>query len=328
MGALACWSLLKPRGGEIRRFAFYGRGLGETFAGGATTLGQWFAPGEDLARAGAVLAVAVCVALIALIVRDLRRVWAAAAAGAPHAMSAQRQQRALGIAKVCYLGLVIASRLFADGEIPLDERILAPLFVIGALGVGAALVRWWFAAGRGLVLLTAGITASWVVASARQTSWWVDIYREDGGDFASIDWRSSPLLEYTAKLPAGTSLYSNWPSAIWFHTQRASRALPYELNAKVAAQFRAKMAKEHGLLIAFKPVATDAASPDSLAAMAGLVPVTTLIDGVVWRAPDDVEAPPAGILGAPPAATRPPGPTPSLPASPSPAGATRPPHPQ
>lgn len=317
VGALACWSLLKPRSGEIRRFALYGDGFGATLTQGATTLAQWFAPGEDIVRAGAVLAVVVAVAFVALIVRDVRRVWAAAAAGAPHAASAQRLQRALGIAKVCYLGVVIASRLFADGEIPLDERILAPLFVLGALGVGAALVRWWFTAGRGLTLLTAGVTASWVIASAKQSDWWVNIYREEGGDLAAREWRMSPLVDYAAALPRGASIYSNWPSALWFHTQRAARALPETLSVPVASRFRAKMAKEHGVMIAFTVATTDTANPDSLAMLAGLVPVAWWSDGVVWRAPGDA-APLGGSLRAEP-----------LPAERRvPTGATRPPRPQ
>lgn len=318
VGTLVCWALLKPRSGDIRRFAFYGNGFGATLTQGVTTLAQWFAPGEDLARAGAVLAVVVAVALVALIVRDVRRVWAAAAAaGAPHAASAQRLQRALGIATVCYLGLVIASRLFADGEIPLDERILAPLFVLGALGVGAALGRWWFTARRGLMLLTAGIAASWVIASAKQSDWWVNIYREDGGDLAAREWRMSPLVDYAAALPHGASIYSNWPSALWFHTRRAARSLPEALNVPVASRFRAKMANEHAVLIAFYVATTDAASPDSLAMLAGLVPVAWWSDGVVWRAPADA-APLADSLRAAP-----------LPATRRvPTGATRPPRPQ
>jgi len=313
VAAFALWSLLKPRGGEIRNIHFYRDGLGDTIAQGVTTVGQWLAPGEDLARAGAVVAIAVAVAVAALIVRELRVVWRGAAAGTPQAVAAQRLLRAIAIAKVCYLGLVGASRLFADGDIPLDERILAPVFVLGAIAIGAALVRWWFAAGRGLTLLTAGIMASWVIASAKQSKWWVDIYREDGGDFASREWRLSPLIEYTAKLPAGTILYSNWPSAIWFHTGRASHQLPTDEVPGLAAKFRAKLAAEHALFIAFHVNASDVVNADSLAARAGLVPAATFADGVAWRAPADSVPPVTGriklVLQRPPSgaprATRP-----------------------
>ncbi|MCX5768113.1 MAG: hypothetical protein NTZ43_12915 [Gemmatimonadetes bacterium] len=315
VAALGAWALSRPKtsGAQIRHVAFYIDGLGATLTEGAQTVGHWFAPGEDLAAAGWVLAVAVMMALMALVLRDLRTVFAGvwstststsastsatASAGGPAAttasasapastVSAQRLLRALAITKVTYLGLIGASRLFADGDIPLDERILAPIFVIGSLGVGVMLVRWWFAASRGLLLLTLGITASWVVASVKETANWVNIYREDGGDFASREWVLSPIVEYAGALPGGSIIYSNWPSAIWFHKQRAVHKLPEVLTPKIAADFRAKLAREHGSLLAFHVRTTDAASPDSLAMMAGLVPVQWWSDGVLWRAPED-----------------------------------------
>ncbi len=311
VAALGAWALSRPKtsGAQIRHVAFYSDGLGATLTEGAQTIGHWFAPGEDLAAAGWVLAVAVMMALMALVLRDLRTVFAGvwstsasmsttasaggsaatiASASAPASpVSAQRLLRALAITKVTYLGLVGTSRLFADGDIPLDERMLAPIFVIGSLGVGVMLVRWWFVASRGLLLLTLGITASWVVASVKETANWVNIYREDGGDFASREWVLSPIVEYAGALPGGSIIYSNWPSAIWFHKQRAVHKLPEVLTPKIAADFRAKLAREHGSLLAFHVRTTDAASPDSLAMMAGLVPVQWWSDGVLWRAPED-----------------------------------------
>ena len=82
-------------------------------------------------------------------------------------------------------------------------------------------------------------------------------------------------------------LYSNWPPAIWFHTGRSASETPEQLDAKTVAAFRAKLAREHGALIAFTARSPDAAAPDSLARLAGLVPVLVGADGAVWRAPAD-----------------------------------------
>ena len=189
-----------------------------------------------------------------------------------------------------YALVVGASRLLADPGIPLDDRMLAPVFLLVALRLGVALAAFWraaFAGRRGVVLLTAGITASWMWGSAEVSAGWVNDYREDGGDLAAHEWAASPLVAWAAHAPPGTPLYSNWPAAIWFHTARAAHELPGELDSSTVREFRAKIEREHGALLSFRARAEDFALPDSLAALAGLVAVERWPDGTIWRAPAD-----------------------------------------
>ena len=99
--------------------------------------------------------------------------------------------------------------------------------------------------------------------------------------------------------------------------------LPEVLTPKIAADFRAKLAREHGSLLAFHVRTTDAASPDSLAMMAGLVPVQWWSDGVLWRAPEDAvprSAVPRSAVPRP-AVPRPAVPRPAVPLIAAPSGA-------
>ncbi|MFI5244114.1 MAG: hypothetical protein ACHQQR_02730, partial [Gemmatimonadales bacterium] len=201
-----------------------------------------------------------------------------------------RLHRATAIVLFSYALVVGASRLLADPGIPLDDRMLAPVFLVVALRIGMALTAFWrdsFHAHRGIVLLTAGITLSWMWGSAEVCAGWVQDFRSDGGDLAGHEWTASPLVAWAARAPSGTPLYSNWPAAVWFHAGRATHELPSDLDSGTVREFGAKVGREHGALLSFRARAEDYAPPDSLAALAGLVAVERWPDGTIWRAPAD-----------------------------------------
>jgi hypothetical protein len=140
---------------------------------------------------------------------------------------------------------------------------------------------------RAAALFSLGITASWIAGAAQVSVQLVHEFRADGADMAATDWRLSPVVDWAARAGPGTRLYSNWPAAIWFHTGRAAFELPAELDSLTVAAFGAKLAKEHGAVLAFREVSPDMASPDSLAALAGLATVARWPDGSVWMSPGD-----------------------------------------
>jgi hypothetical protein len=285
---LAIWVFTRPHseGAEkIREVGIYTSGFGATLLGGANTFAHWIAPGVNSDAARNMAAVAVFAAVWVLIVRTIL----AARRGLLPA-SELRSYRATAIILLSYLGVVLASRLLADPGIPLDNRILAPLFMLVALRVAVAMasfLRASIVSHRGIALLTIGITASWMWGAEEITAAMIEEVRGDGGDLAAHEWSASPLVAWAWNAPPGTILYSNWPPAIWFHTARATHELPSDLDANTVRDFRAKIEREHGALLAFKVRAEDYASPDSLAALAGLVAVERWPDGTVWRAPAD-----------------------------------------
>ena len=286
--ALAIWMISRPHSDsaeKIRDVGLYTSGFGATILGGLRTASVWLAPGVNSDAARTMAATAVFAAILALVFRTVR---AARHGAVPQ--SELRLYRTTAIVLFSYAFVVSASRLVADPGIPLDDRMLAPIFLIVALRAGVALAAFWrasFFSHRGIVLLTIGMTASWIWGSEDVTAARVADFHADGGDLAGHEWSASPLVAWAAHAAPGTPLYSNWPAAVWFHTARATHELPTELDANTVRDFRAKIEREHGALLSFTVRAEDYAAPDSLAALAGLVAVERWPDGTVWRAPAD-----------------------------------------
>jgi hypothetical protein len=299
---LAAWVITRPHSEDaekIREVGVYTSGFGATFVGGLHTAAVWLAPGVN-DTAGAMAAVAVFAAMLALV---LRTVFAARRGAVP--ASELRLYRATAIVLFSYALVLTASRLLADPGIPFDDRMLAPVFLLVAIRVGVALAAFWresVVTQRGIVLLTIGLTASWMWGAEEVCAGWVNDYRADGADLAAHEWSASPLVTWAAQAPPGTRLYSNWPAAIWFHTARATHELPSDLDSATVSDFRAKIEREHGALLSFRARAEDYAPPDSLAALAALVAVERWPDGTVWRAAADAPAAPAAAPKAAPTA--------------------------
>jgi hypothetical protein len=270
---------------KIREVGLYTSGLGDTLVGGLHTAARWLAPGVNSVGASTLAAIAVFAAMLALVLRTIR----AARRGTVPA-SEIRLYRATAIVLFSYAFVLFASRLLVDPGIPLDDRMLAPIFLLMALRVGVALAAFWrdsLLAHRGIVLLTVGMSASWIWGSEEVSAGLVNDFRADGGDIAAHEWTASPLVAWAAHAPPGTQLYSNWPAAVWFHTGRATHELPSDLDSGTVAEFRAKIERDHGAILSFRVRAVDFAPPDSLAALAGLVAVERWPDGTIWRAPAD-----------------------------------------
>ena len=313
--AVGAWLLERSRERSsevVRTTALYLAGLDRTLLDGAQTVRAWLAPGLESPGLASVTAMAVVAALAALMVSVLRTRCravedvprahaatrdvadgaslahaAALATGAPDA-APEPLLRAVALLGGTYVLVVGASRLLADGAIPLDERILAPLGLVLTMGAAHLVVRWaqeggWWRRGAVTVALLA-----WMAGAVRASGVWVEEYRIDGGDLASARWRTSVLVTYAAT--HAEVLYSNQPSAIWFHTGRAVHDVPEQPDAPTIAAFRDKIARDHGALLAFSFPDADMAVTDALVRGAGLVAVARDSTGTVWRMPADSAA--------------------------------------
>ena len=290
---LAAWAFTRPHtpDGHIRRVAFYADGLGSTFLDGAETFGRWLAPDIDSLAVRSLTAILMGGALMLLFVHAAR-VRRSAPSDAP-CWYHTRVQQAIAITSSCYALVLIASRVFADPMIPFDERLLAPLLVLGTLTIAFTLgTLWqsseWRSAHRVMLLGSVVTVTIWMFGASRVSAGWINDYRTDGGDLAGREWRQSPLADWAAHAGASVRLYSNWPEAIWFNAGRASYDLPINLLPATVTEFREKITREHGALVAFTWPATDLVPPDSLAKLAGLVPVARWPQGTVWRVAVDV----------------------------------------
>jgi hypothetical protein len=271
---------------EIRKFAVYGD-LWPTLAQGGATLAAWIVPdplasSEPLAHRGAI-AVAAGFALVVLMGIGVWRASRTRETDSAH--FTWRLFTATALLLVCYLGIVGVSRLLADPDIPLDERILAPALVLSTTLAAAALGLWW----RGTRLVIAriavcGALLGWWFAAASATYAEARYALDWGSDFAGEQWRHSELLDWTAHEGAKYTLYSNWPAAVYFNLHRPARELPKELDPATLAAFADTVRVRGGRVLLFDVEANEYAPIASLLKLPGLRVVTRLSDGVVLSA--------------------------------------------
>jgi hypothetical protein len=254
--ALRLWT---SRNAEIRRIASYGH-FGATLRVGANTVADWLAPGITAPAVRWAVAAVIAAIAIVTVVRAWRSrpiIWAAALIGASLA------------------AITVVSRLRADPNIPFDERIFAPGFLLAELATVAALAS----APR----IARFLLGAWVVASAVVSAGAIKNALDDGNDFASSDWRYSPTVAWVRDSANGRTIYTNWPVALYFQAGRSSHSLPPVLEPLTLRRFGDRLLRTHGLMVAFDIPSPDAAPPDSIAERLRLARVARLDDGTVWE---------------------------------------------
>lgn len=267
------------RNATIRDVGIYG-GFGATLAQGARTIAAWLIPTSETAGSwrlafGAVAAIAIVGLIIGGVRMSRRRV-------EPRAASAPRMLAAAATLAVCYVGVIVVSRLVADAGIPFDERILAPLILLVTTMAAVAIGASWTSFG---LLLRAGVLvcfAAWIAASALAD--WDDVSwaTSNGSDFAGEDWRASSTIAWVKANAANTPLYANWPAAIYFHVHRAAWLLPDTEDAKTLRAFGDTLAARHAIAIVFDAPSPDVAPVDTIVRTAELRVLARLSDGVVY----------------------------------------------
>ncbi len=287
------WWVVRTRvvagSGEIREFALYGN-LGPTLSQGAATLTAWLVPDpnadlDPIPHRGTI-AVAAAIALAALIAIGSWHTWRTVRGlqmeDDPRAPLRWQLLRAGALVLVCYVAVVIASRVTADPSIPLDARILAPgLVLVTTLG-SAALGAWWCRTRQAIPRIAVGAALlCWGGASIASTYDEAREALEQGSDFAGEQWRKSELLAWARTSGVDRPLYSNWPSAVYLHLHRPVRELPRDSRAVTLAAFADTLRVRDGRVLVFDVPATEFTANAALLNAPGLRQILRTRDGVV-----------------------------------------------
>jgi hypothetical protein len=277
----------------IRHFALYGD-IGPTLRQGATTLRDWLIPDPDAwGEAEPIpyrgrLALAAGVVLLALVTLGVREAWRASRPSAERGdeeiarLDAWRLIAACGVLLVCYLGMIVVSRLVADANIPFDERILSPCLLLMMTIAATTLALWWRATRSVLArVVVCGALLTWWAASASVTHDNAKYALDWGSDLAGQQWRRSEVLEWARTSGAHHPLYTNWPAAVYFHLHRPSHEIPRRDDARALAAFPDTLRVRDGRVLAFTVPGEDLVTPESLVRQRGLRVVAKLRDGVV-----------------------------------------------
>lgn len=141
--------------------------------------------------------------------------------------------RVLVVFGIVYYAFLVASISLVDANTPLDDRILAPIHLVGLI-LAAALVAGWLRDRRGPMWVRLGLISLltvFVLGSAGRTLGFVAASYRHGLGFNQAAWYSSPLLQQAAALPASLPVYSNAPEAVYLHTGRGALRLPRPFSA-------------------------------------------------------------------------------------------------
>lgn len=134
---------------------------------------------------------------------------------------------ACGLYVLTYLTLLVISVTFFDASTPLDERLLAPLYLFTSLMTLSALRIYAQEEGKKLVwvacLLAAFVSAGLNISPLLQTA---TENHTDGMGFNATKWVESPILTELTKVDSNITIYSNGSDAILYKTGRQTSYLP------------------------------------------------------------------------------------------------------
>jgi hypothetical protein len=296
----------------IRKLSLYGN-IGPALEQGATTLTWWLVPNPDEwneklpHQQSAALAAGFVIVLIAA-----AGAWRLYRAHRTHDGSESRDElpdgvrllAAAGLLIASYVGVLVASRLVADPNIPFDERILAPVMLLGATIAATGIALWWRATASELprIAIVGALLGWWAAASSHtynEATWVLD----HGSDFASDQWRHSDLIDWARTEGAAYPLYTNWPVMSYFYLRRPARDVPRLAETARMGEFVDSLRLRGGRILEFTWPGIEYVPVDSMMAVRGLRVVARRTDGVVL-APVEEPTPARRPRSAPPSRRR------------------------
>lgn len=218
-----------------------------------------------------------------------------------------RSAGALGLLLLLYtlghIAFVAVSRMFLDPTIPIDDRMLTPLYAALSLLAGfvaARLVprsRWkWAVLLAGLILASGSI--GYLVRQGGQV---LERLQRDGVGMTSRVWQQSDSLRWVRGLPPDALLYSNRALFVQFLLGREAYQLPERfdpIKREDRADFLpnlermyAELERPNSFLLMFDPVRPIEVSDVEDEFTIRMVPVLSTRDGVVFQRVPSADSP-------------------------------------
>ncbi len=222
---------------------------------------------------------------------------------------------------VCYIAMLTYARLFVGGSIPLDDRLLAPLFLVLGLTTLVSLQQWLTTQSASLRRTVYVAALLWLVLAVRQSLTGLRSVLADRDDYGSEYWTDTPVADWMRTSGRAYTLYSDDPVGTYFVSGRPSRDVPPMLIADTTALFGALLRSTHGAIIDYPESFDNATDAGIIARALGMCLVVASEDGNVWTPANDPGRP--CTISLPP--TIPAAPSPSTPILPTPARTSPPP---
>jgi hypothetical protein len=187
----------------------------------------------------------------------------------------------LSLSVLAYGFVLIASRSLVDDHIPMDERLLSPLLVLGLILLVWLLSNSWshhnwlessFILAICLIFLLTNLTRS------AQT---VQSYHVDGRGYASARDHVSETYAYLRNR-SNIPLYSNAWVAIYFWTGRVTNPIP---SVDGIANMKASMKETGAYLVIFDSIPVELYGDTEIELTEGLVEQIRLSEATIYRSP-------------------------------------------
>jgi hypothetical protein len=182
---------------------------------------------------------------------------------------------------LAYLSVLVVSRSFFDDRIPMDERLLSPILVMGLI-----LVVWIFARQRKAPQWLATSVIIFVillvmVTNLTRSTQMVQSYHVNGRGYASARDHISETYAYLRNRP-DVPLYSNASAAIYFWTGRVTYPIP---SSSAVQAMKADMQKTGALLVIFDSIRVELYGVTRDELIDGLVEQIRLSEATIYRSP-------------------------------------------
>jgi hypothetical protein len=187
----------------------------------------------------------------------------------------------LGLSIVFYVVILIISRSFFDERVPMDERLLSPLLVIGIILLALIVKNLWknrrwleysFLIVLSLITLFTNVTRSTQM---------VQSYHELGRGYASYRDHISETYAYLRNRP-NSPIYSNAFAAIYFWTGRVTYTLPPPSEIPAMKE---DMHRTGALLVIFDSIPVELFGTTQEELIQGLVEQIRLSEATIYRSP-------------------------------------------
>jgi hypothetical protein len=193
-----------------------------------------------------------------------------------------------------YLVTIGVARSFFDAAIPMDDRILSPLYIPALLAAALAVERAASVTVRRMPLLVPAATAALIAGGfnvARELPCLATVHRS-GREYTGAAWRESNLSGWLQSVDPATPLYSNLDSAVRFLHRGEIRGLPPKADIRSGLpnpqyrgdleRFRATVENAHGVIVYFTNSPVPDAFLPTVGELTGQLHLTVVARGDTW----------------------------------------------
>jgi hypothetical protein len=180
-----------------------------------------------------------------------------------------------------YWVILIVSRTFFDDLIPMDERLLSPLLVLGLILLGCLFARLWNSGrwpGRSIIMALSLIL---VLVNLTRSVQLVQSYHQLGRGYSSARDHISETYAYLRNRP-NTRIYSNAFTAIYFWTGRVTNPLPPPAGIPA---MKTDMRQTGAYLVVFDSIPVKLYGDTITDLTEGLVTQIRLSEATIYRSP-------------------------------------------